>query len=98
MPQGARILLLLGAANRDSEVFPDPDRYDLDRDTRHAISFGGGFHFCLGGPLARLEARIALDELVTRVSEYEIDPDHIRRVHTTNIRGFDCLPTTVKLR
>ncbi len=98
MPQGARILLLVGAANRDPEIFPNPDRYDLDRDTRQAISFGGGPHFCLGAPLARLEARIVLDELVTRVSDYEIDPDRIRRVHTTNIRGFDYLPTTVKLR
>jgi cytochrome P450 len=98
LPQGARILLLVGAANRDSEVFADPDRYDLDRDTRRAISFGGGPHFCLGAPLARLEARIVLDELVARVSDYQIDPDNARRVHTTNIRGFDCLPTTIKPR
>jgi cytochrome P450 len=96
LPQGARILLLIGAANRDPEVFPNPDRYDLDRDTRQVISFGGGPHYCLGGPLARLEAEIVLDELVARVSEYEIDSAHLRRVHTTNIRGFDCLPTTVK--
>lgn len=98
LPQGARVVLLVAAANRDAEVFPDPDRYDLDHDTRQAISFGGGPHFCIGAPLARLEAQIALDELATRVSEYEIDPDHLHRVDTTNIRGFDRLPTTLKLR
>jgi cytochrome P450 len=98
LPQGARIMLLIAAANRDAEVFADPDRYDLDHDTHRAISFGGGPHFCLGAPLARLEARIVLEELVARVGDYEIDADRVRRVHTTNIRGFDCLPTTVKLR
>jgi cytochrome P450 len=98
MPEGARVLLLLGSANRDAAVFPDPDRYDLDRDTGKAISFGGGAHFCIGAPLARLEARIAMGELVARVSDYDIDPDRARRVHTTNIRGFDRLPTTVKPR
>ncbi len=61
---GERVLLLVGSANRDGAVFPDPDRYDLDRDTAKLISFGGGRHFCLGAPLARLEARVALEELV----------------------------------
>ena len=55
---GERVLLLVGSANRDAEVFEDPDRYDLDRDTSKLISFGGGRHFCLGAPLARLEARV----------------------------------------
>jgi cytochrome P450 len=91
-------VLLIAAANRDAEAFADPERYDLGRDTRRAISFGGGPHFCLGAPLARLEARIVLEELVARVGDYEIDEDRASRVRTTNIRGFDRLPTTVKLR
>ncbi|WP_333769771.1 cytochrome P450 [Streptomyces sp. IBSBF 2435] len=98
LPRGARVLLLVAAANRDSEVFPDAERYDLDRGTHRAISFGGGPHFCLGAPLARIEGRIVLDELAARISEYEIDQDRTVRVHTTNIRGFASLPTTIKLR
>ena len=98
MPEGARVLLLIAAANRDCEVFPDAERYDLARDTHRAISFGGGPHFCLGAPLARLESRIVLEELTARISDYQIDPDQVVRVYTTNIRGFVSLPTTLKLR
>ncbi|MGH2726813.1 MAG: cytochrome P450 [Actinomycetota bacterium] len=98
IPGGERALLLIGAANRDPRAFPDPDRYDLDRDTSQMASFGVGRHFCLGAPLARLEARIALAELVRRVRDYDIDPDGARRVHSVNVRGFESLPTTVVLR
>ncbi|MGA2519620.1 MAG: cytochrome P450 [Acidimicrobiales bacterium] len=95
---GERVLLLVGSANRDAAVFPDPDRYDLDRDTAKLISFGGGRHFCLGAPLARLEARVMLEELVARVSDYEVDAERARRVHSINVRGFASLPTTVTAR
>jgi cytochrome P450 len=98
IPAGDRVLLLVGSANRDERVFPDPDRYDLDRDTSQIASFGVGRHFCLGASLARLEARVALEELVARVADYEIDADRARRVHSVNVRGFDTLPTTVTLR
>ena len=64
IPEGERVLLLVGSANRDESVFPDADRYDLDRDTSRLVSFGSGRHFCMGAPLARLEARVALGELV----------------------------------
>ena len=95
---GERVLLLIGSANRDGAVFEDPDRYDLDRDTSKLISFGGGRHFCLGAPLARLEARVMLEELVARVADYDIDADRARRVHSINVRGFASLPTTVTTR
>ncbi|MEX0874021.1 MAG: cytochrome P450 [Actinomycetota bacterium] len=95
---GDRVLLLVGAANRDERVFADPDRYDIDRDTTNMISFGVGPHFCLGANLARLEARIALKELVATVASYDIDPEGIRRVHSVNVRGFESLPTTVEVR
>ena len=98
IPEGDRVLLLVGSANRDESVFPDPDRYDLDRDTSKLVSFGSGRHFCMGAPLARLEARIGLDELTKRVAEYDIDPDGIERVHSINVRGLAALPTTVKAR
>ena len=98
VPAGDRVLLLAGSANRDDRVFPEPDRYDLERDTSALVSFGIGRHFCLGAPLARLEARIALGELVALVSDYDIDPDGIKRVHSINVRGLAALPTTVKAR
>jgi cytochrome P450 len=98
IPQGGRVLLLVGSANRDEDVFPDPDRYDLDRDTSRLVSFGSGRHFCMGAPLARLEARLALGELVKRVSDYEVHPDGIERVHSVNVRGLAALPTTVTAR
>jgi len=68
LPEGTNLLLLLGSANRDEHVFPDPDRIDLDREnaSRH-LSFGLGIHFCLGAPLARLEATIVLEELTRRL-------------------------------
>jgi cytochrome P450 len=95
---GERVLLLVGSANRDPDVFAEPDAYDLDRDTTKLISFGGGRHFCLGAPLARLEARVMLEELVARVSNYDVDADGARRVHSVNVRGFATLPTTVTAR
>ena len=98
IPEGERVLLLVGSANRDEDVFPDPDRYDLDRDTSRLVSFGSGRHFCMGAPLARMEARIGLDELVRRVSSYDVDPDGIERVHSINVRGLAALPTSVTLR
>jgi cytochrome P450 len=100
LPGGDRVLLLVGAANRDPEVFAEPDRYDLDRPdvTQHLASFGSGRHYCLGASLARLEARIALEELVARVADYEVHHDGVERVHSVNVRGFATLPTTVRLR
>ena len=98
--KGDRVLLLAGSANRDERAFPDPDRYDLDRDreTVGIASFGVGRHFCLGASLARMEARIVLEELIKRVADYEIDPAGTRRVHSVNVRGFETLPTTPVLR
>jgi cytochrome P450 len=98
LPDSSRVLLLLGSANRDPAAFDQPDRYRLGRDTSKLISFGGGRHFCLGAPLARLEGRVVLEELVTRVADYEVDPDGAERVHSINVRGFARLPTSVTTR
>lgn len=95
---GDRVILLLGSANRDPRVFPDPDRYDLDRDTTQLISFGSGRHYCLGAALARLETIVVLDELVRQVADYDIDTDGAHRSHSVNVRGFATLPTQVRLR
>ena len=99
VPAGAQVLLLPGSANRDDRVFPDPDGYDLGRDTSKLLSFGNGRHFCLGAPLGRLEAKVVLEQLVARVQPgYEIDPDGVSRVHSVNVRGFASLPTSVTPR
>ncbi len=98
LPAGDRVLLLIGSANRDADVFPDADRYDLARDTSEMVSFGAARHFCLGAPLARLEARVALNEIVQRVRSYEVDAARARRVHSVNVRGFASLPMTVEVR
>jgi cytochrome P450 len=100
IPAGDRVVLLAGSANRDHRVFAEPDRYDLDRaePLPQLASFGFGRHFCLGASLARLEARVALEELVAAVDDYDIDPTGISRVHSVNVRGFATLPSTIRLR
>lgn len=92
IPERSRVLLLVGSGNRDPEVFERPDDYDLHRDTTEMLSFGRGTHFCMGAALARLEARVALEEWWKRFPNYEVRPDGIERVHSVNVRGFAALP------
>jgi cytochrome P450 len=98
VPAGSRLLLLIGSANRDAAAFPDPDRYDLDRDTSALISFGAGRHYCLGANLARLEAQVALSELARIAAGYELDDSLAVRVHSVNVRGFASLPIKLEPR
>lgn len=98
IPAGARMLLLTGSANRDPEVFDRPDVFDLDRDTSDALVFGSGRHHCLGSNLGLLELRTALGEITARIADYDVDPSGLRRIHSSNNRGFAALPTTVTLR
>ena len=92
IPAGDRVVLLVGSANRDERSFAEPDRYDLLRDTSASLSFGQGIHFCLGASLARLEARVSLEEVWKRIPDYEIDVAGAARVHSVNVRGFAALP------
>lgn len=97
--EGDKVLLLIGSANRDSEVFDDADAYRIGRDSSNKIaSFGGGVHFCLGAHLARLEADIVLEQFARRVADYDVDADRSERVHSTNVRGFAALPLKVTRR
>jgi cytochrome P450 len=90
--EGDKLVLLVGSANRDERVFEAPDRFDLLRDTSALLSFGRGNHFCLGAALARLEGRVALEEVQRRFPDFEIEAGGIRRVHSVNVRGFAALP------
>ncbi|TQF67021.1 cytochrome P450 [Rhodococcus spelaei] len=99
VPAGEKMLLLIGSANRDSDVFDDADEYQIGRNSTNKLaSFGGGVHFCLGAHLARLETNIALAEFARQVSGFEVDESGMERVHSTNVRGFAALPVKVQVR
>jgi cytochrome P450 len=89
---GDRLLLLIGAANRDERAFPRADAFDVRRDTSQHLAFGKGTHFCLGASLARLETRVALEAVQTRLPDFEIDAARCVRVHSPNVRGFASMP------
>jgi cytochrome P450 len=93
MHEGDKVLLLLGAANRDERTFTNPDVFEIDRsrDTQH-VGFGHGIHVCLGAALARLEMRVSVEELLRRLPDYEIDTAALRRVHSGNVRGYKSMP------
>jgi cytochrome P450 len=99
-PAGSKIMFNIGAANHDHEVFENAEEFDIRRDrgelARH-IAFGGGRHYCLGANLARLEANIALQQLVARCSSIEVAGEP-RRFYSANVRGYASLPVRVTPR
>jgi cytochrome P450 len=92
VPEGSIMVLLNGSANRDERQFPDPDRFDIHREIGHHLSFGYGLHFCLGSHLARLEGRVALDEVLKRWTDWEVDYDRAVQARTSTVRGWETLP------
>jgi cytochrome P450 len=92
VPAGSVMLLLTASANRDDRKYPDADRYDIHRTIDHHLSFGYGIHFCLGAALARLEARVALDEVLGRFPDWEVDWDRAVQARTSTVRGWERLP------
>lgn len=83
--EGQRVLLMLGAANRDPANFPDPDTLNISREPNRHIAFGLGIHYCLGAPLARIEANISLQEILRRFPRIRLEEQHLLwRVHTSN--------------
>jgi len=95
VPAGSAMLLINGSANRDDREFADADRFDIHRAIDHHVAFGYGIHFCLGSHLARLEGRVALEEVLQRFPEWDVDWDHAVRAHTSTVRGWESLPVTV---
>ncbi len=88
------VFLLLGAANRDPEQFPDPDRLDVTRADNGHLAFGGGLHYCLGAPLVRAEAQVALAALVKRLPNLKLATDRLEYQQTVSFRGLKALPVT----
>jgi cytochrome P450 len=94
--EGSIILLLNGSANRDERKFADPDRYDPHRSIGRHLSFGYGLHHCLGHALARLEGRVALDEVLNRFPDWEVDTDRAVQARTSTVRGWETLPVRIR--
>jgi cytochrome P450 len=95
LPANSKVLLLTGAAGRDDRAYPDADRFDIHRAFDLHMSFGYGIHFCLGAALARMEGRIALEETLRRFPEWDVDHEHVVRLHTSTVRGFAQVPIRV---
>jgi len=92
VPAGSAMLLLVGSANRDERRYPDPDRFDIHRKDVAHLTFGFGSHFCLGASLARMEGRVALDELLSRFPEWDVDYAGAKLAPTSTVRGWERLP------
>jgi cytochrome P450 len=91
IPEGSIMLLLNGSANRDERKFPDGEKFDIHRGGAH-LSFGHGLHFCLGSALARMQARVALEEVIKRWPDWEVDYASASKAHTSSVRGWAKLP------
>jgi len=90
IPRGSRVALVLAAANRDPRRWPEPERFDVGRADSGHLAFGGGIHFCLGAPLARLELETTLTELAATEDELVVLPPTVRRT-TFQFRGYERL-------
>jgi len=96
IPAGFPVLLITGAATRDPRAFERADDFDIERVPGISIGFGHGVHSCLGAALARMESRIAIEELARRWRGLEIDDAGLRRVHMSNVAGYSHVPLRVK--
>jgi cytochrome P450 len=99
IPSGCPVLLLTGAATRDPRAYDDPDEFDVERaPSVAAVGLGHGVHSCLGAALARMESRIAFEEMSHRWPHFEIDEEGLRRVQMANVAGFSNVPVRVTSR
>ena len=93
VPAGSAIVLVTGAANRDESMFANGENFDINRERLPHLTFGYGVHSCLGNALARIEGRIALDEVLNRFPEWDVDLDNAHLSPTSTVRGWETLPT-----
>ncbi|ULP46922.1 cytochrome P450 [Mycolicibacter virginiensis] len=96
VPEGSVMMMLIGAANRDHRRFaPDGDVFDIHREARQHLTFSVGAHYCLGAALARLEGRIALEEILKRFPEWDVDLTSAALSPTSTVRGWESMPASV---
>jgi cytochrome P450 len=95
VPAGSALLLLVASANRDDRRYPDGDRFDIHREFRLGLTFGRGIHYCLGAALARLEGCVALEEILKRFPEWEVDNAAAKLSPTSTVRGWETLPVLI---
>ena len=98
IPAEQRVILVTGSAVHDERKYPDPDTFDIHRDIDRHVSFGFGRHLCLGASLARLETRVAFEELLKRFPDFSIDETGVERHVSVNVRGLSKLPLVVESR
>ena len=96
VPAGSVMLFLLGSANRDDRRFPDGDSFDIHRNDGRHLTFGNGIHLCMGAALARMEGIIALEEVLTRIPQWDVDMDNAHLSPTSTVRGWETLPVVTK--
>ncbi len=96
VPAGSVMLFLLGSANRDDRRFPNGDSFDIHRNDGRHLTFGNGIHLCMGAALARMEGVIALEEVLTRFPEWDVDMDNAKLSPTSTVRGWETLPVLTK--
>jgi len=92
IPAGSKVAVILTSGNRDERHYEDPESFKIDRGSRDHLGFGGGLHSCLGAALARLEGRVALEEMLKLMPDWDIDLANTRRMHSAYVRGYTHLP------
>jgi cytochrome P450 len=95
VPEGSVMMFLIGSANRDDRRHAEGDRFDIHRNVGQHLAFGHGIHYCLGTSLARLEGRVALEEVLQRFPEWDVDLDNAVLSPTSTVRGWETLPVVV---
>lgn len=95
VPAGSAMMFIVAAGNRDDRRYLEPDRFDIHRPIGQHMTFGLGVHYCLGAALARLEGRIALEEILKRFPRWDVDWDGARLASTSTVRGWETLPLVI---
>jgi cytochrome P450 len=94
IPAGKKVALIFTSANRDDRKYENAETFDISRNPRDHLGFGGGLHSCVGAALARLEARVAMEELLTMMPDFVVDETRLDRMHSPNVRGFTTVPVS----
>jgi cytochrome P450 len=95
VPAGSVITMIVASANRDESRWSDPDQFDIHRKISQHLTFGLGTHYCLGAALARLEGRVALEQILKHFPKWEVDWDNAALSSTSTVRGWQTLPISV---